>query len=224
MTSHGPPVPSLLVRGILFDCDGVLVDSLESVDRTWHRFALELGLDPAYVLTRHHGRPARETIAEVAPHHDLDLAVEVLENLEVGDSESVTALPGAAQLLDCLPTGSWTVVTSATRRLAEVRLGAAGLPVPPTVVTADQVANGKPNPEPYLTGATRLGLPPETCVVFEDSRAGIVAGLAAGSLVVQVQAPHAEPHGEGVPLIADLRSVTPAVGADGMIVLGLRPA
>ncbi|MCP5028338.1 MAG: HAD-IA family hydrolase [Actinomycetia bacterium] len=218
---HRPSTATISVRGILFDCDGVLVDSLESVDRTWHRFAVELDLDPDHVLCVHHGRPARETIAEVAPHHDPAVALQLIEDLEVDDVGSVTALSGAADFLAVLPDGSWTVVTSATRRLAEARLGAAGLPVPDSIVTADQVRNGKPHPEPYLMGASRLGLPAADCVVFEDSPAGIVAGRAAGSAVVQVRADHAAAHGQGVPLIAHLGSVTVDVATDGHLGLEL---
>jgi sugar-phosphatase len=209
------------VRGLLFDCDGVLVDSLSSVDRTWHQFAVELDLDPSYVLSVHHGRPARETIAEVAPHHDPRSALQLIEDLEVADVGSVTALPGAGELLDRLPAGSWTIVTSATRRLAEARLQAAGLPVPATAVTADQVGRGKPHPEPYLEGASRLGLGAADCVVFEDSPAGIVAGQAAGSRVVQVRAGHAGAHGGGVPMVDDLRSVVVAHGSAGLLTVRL---
>ena len=73
-------------------------------------------------------------------------------------------LPGARELLEALPRNRWTIVTSCTRELAEVRIRAAGLPVPPVVVTSSEIANGKPHPEPYLKGAAVLGVEAADCV------------------------------------------------------------
>jgi mannitol-1-/sugar-/sorbitol-6-phosphatase len=171
-------------RALLFDLDGVLIDSTPAVARVWHRWAQEHGFDPAEVVRRAHGRPSLSTIREYLPHADHEAENREVERREIEDIEGVIQLPGTQQLLGSLPARRWTIVTSCTRRLAEVRLRAAGLPIPKNMVTASDVANGKPHPEPYQKAAAILRCAAANCVVVEDVPAGIRAGKEAGARVV----------------------------------------
>src|SRR5712664_1093031 len=175
---------SLPCRGVLFDMDGVLVDSTAAVARVWSVWASKHGLDPETVVKIAHGRPSISTIRELLPGADHEAEDREVERLEIEDVEGIIALPGAEELLRVVPSNRYAIVTSATRPLAEVRLRAAGLPVPQNLVTARDVPRGKPNPDPYLRGARILGVAPAECVVIEDAPSGIRAGKAAGSRVV----------------------------------------
>jgi sugar-phosphatase len=177
-------------KGILFDMDGVLISSLGSVERSWTRWAEMRGIDPAYALSIVHGRRSIETVAYLRPDLDAEAENRIIEKLEIEDREGVTALPGVLDLLAALPAGTWTVVTSATGALARVRLAAAGIPTPGPIVTADDVAKGKPDPAPYVAGAALLGFPPATCVVIEDAASGAQAGRAAGCIVIATTFSH----------------------------------
>lgn len=169
---------------LLFDMDGVLVDSTPTVARVWRRFALEHGLDPEEVVKQAHGRPSIDTVRYYFPDSDYDQMSREVERQEMEDLSGVVALLGSVELLSQLPAERWNVVTSATHALAEVRLRAAGLPVPERIVTADHIENGKPHPEPYLKAASALGFSPAQCVVVEDVPAGVRAGKAAGAKVI----------------------------------------
>jgi len=174
-------------EGLLFDCDGVLVDSDEAAAQAWNSWAAEYapGFDFARDIT--HGRPAGDTVAELVPAQDLDRAKRTLIQLEIDTAPMVRALPGAVELLSLLPQDSWTVVTSAVLAVAHARLGAAGLPCPDDIVTAQDVRQGKPAPDPYRIGAERLRIAPARGVVFEDAEAGVSSALAAGiGLIVGV--------------------------------------
>jgi len=171
-------------RGLLFDLDGVLADSTPVVERIWSQWAIERGFDPVEVVRHAHGRPSLATVRHYLPHADHDLENVKVENREIADVEGVVALPGARELLASLPRDRWAIVTSCTRPLAEVRIRAAGLPLPEKLLTANDIINGKPDPEPYLKGAKLLGLSAADCVVFEDVPAGVRSGKAAGARVV----------------------------------------
>jgi sugar-phosphatase len=171
-------------KGILFDMDGILISSLGSVERSWSAWALARGIDPALAIHTAHGCRAIETVRKLRPDLNDEAELKWLEDMEVADQDGVAALPGVGALLASLPATRWTVVTSATERLARVRLAAAGIAVPERIITADMVENGKPHPEPYLRGAEILGLPAADCVVFEDSGSGTRAGRAAGATVI----------------------------------------
>jgi sugar-phosphatase len=176
----------LRCRGVLFDMDGTLVDSRVCVERTWRAWAARHGIDYEALMQVAHGRQNHETLRLVAPHLDAPAELAVLVRAEEECQEGLSAVPGAAALLGRLPAGAWAVVTSAWRRLAEMRLRAAGLPVPPVLVTAEDVLRSKPDPEGYLAAAGRLGIAPADCVVVEDAPAGIAAGRAAGMTVVGI--------------------------------------
>jgi sugar-phosphatase len=165
---------------ILFDLDGVLIDSTRSVDRQWRAWARKKGIDEEKVMAIAHGVRSIEVIRAVAPHLDAAPEVQWLESHEAEDQSDVTVMPGAAELIRAIPDGHWCVVTSGTRYLATARLRLGGLPVPKVLVTADDVTNGKPHPEPYLKGAELLGFKPADCLVIEDAPAGIRSGHAAG--------------------------------------------
>jgi mannitol-1-/sugar-/sorbitol-6-phosphatase len=177
-------------KGILFDMDGILVSSLESVERSWSKWAVLRGVDPVLTCQTAHGRRAIETIAIMRPDLDAELELKVIEDIEVEDNEGLAVLPGVLDLLAALPAERWTVVTSATERLALVRMSAGGVPLPRKLVAADFVTRGKPHPEPFLTGAALLGFAPQECVVFEDSASGAKAGRAAGCTVVATTFAH----------------------------------
>jgi sugar-phosphatase len=199
--------------------DGILISSLGSVERSWTKWAQMRGIDPAYAISIAHGRRAIETVAELRPDLDSAAELKVIEDLEVDDNDGLTVLPGVLDLLAALPKAAWTVVTSATERLARVRLAAAGVPVPDRIVTADQVRQGKPNPEPFLAGAALLGLPPAQCVVFEDSASGAKAGRAAGCTVVATTFSHSvESLAAAHYLVEDLRGVHVQIDAEGMAI------
>ncbi len=170
--------------GLLFDLDGVLVDSTPAVARVWAKWALAHGFDPDETVKRAHGRPSVETVREILPGADFEKENEIILRGEIEDTEGVVPLSGARELLSSLPQNQWALVTSCARPLAEVRLKVAGLPMPRNMVTCDDIRKGKPDPEPYIKGAGLLGVPASKCVVFEDAPAGIRSGKAAGALVI----------------------------------------
>lgn len=172
-------------QALLLDLDGTLVDSSAPVRRAWTAFALRNGLDPAEVYDFAQGRPSPETIRLLAPHADHATEAALVEHAETTDTGGVQALPGADAILKSgYPLA---IVTSCSTQLAEVRLGAAGLPRPEIVITSSIVARGKPDPEGFLLGACRLNVAPQHCAVLEDSPAGIEAGLAAGARVIALR-------------------------------------
>jgi len=174
--------------GLLFDLDGVLIDSTPAVARVWQRWAVEHGFDPETVVRMAHGRPSRTTIRELLPNADIDIDIDredrEVERREMEDLDGVVLLPGARQLLNILPPARWNIATSCTRPLAEVRLRAAGLPIPKTMITSSDVKIGKPDPEPYLKAAAQLGFAASDCIVVEDAPPGVRAGKAAGARVI----------------------------------------
>ena len=177
-------------EAILFDLDGVLVNSTCSVERVWRAWAERYDLDAARVVEVAHGRRAVETVRLFAPHLDAKAEAKKLEQAEIEDNGGLRMVDGAAVSLAALPSGSWAVVTSGTRALAKARLRHTGLQIPRVLVGAEEVAKGKPHPECYLKGAELLGAPAEQCVVVEDTPAGIQAACSAGMAVVAVATTH----------------------------------
>jgi len=177
-------------KGLLFDMDGVLISSIGSVERSWRKWAAIYGIPNAESYQVPHGMRAVDIVKSLRPDIDPIEGLRVIEAIEVEDLDDVKVLPGARALLKSLPHERWTIVTSATRRIALTRLQAAGLPAPEKIISADMVERGKPHPEPYLRGAELLGAKPEECVVVEDAPSGIGAGLAARSRVLGVLGTH----------------------------------
>jgi len=171
---------------ILFDLDGVLVDSTGSVTRQWRRWAIDNNIDPQKVLEIAHGVRTIEIVRRLAPHLDAEAEALMLEKREAEDQEGVSVMPGAAELLASIPEGRWCVVTSGTRYLATARLKLGNLPIPNVLVSADDVSKGKPDPQPYLKGAKLLGINPTECLVVEDAPAGIRAAHAGGMKAIGI--------------------------------------
>ena len=179
-------MPNFSCSAILFDLDGVLCDSTQAVDREWREWAARKGVDGDAIMAIAHGVRTIEVIRQVAPHLDAEAEAAAIENHEAHDQRGVVVMPGAAELLESVPNGRWAVVTSGSRLLATNRLRHCGLPVPEVMVTSDDVVHGKPDPEPYLKGADRLGFRPEECLVIEDAPAGIQSARAGGMKVIGI--------------------------------------
>lgn len=175
---------AITCKALLFDMDGVLIDSTPAVARVWRQWALEHGLDPQEVVAAAHGRPSLSTVRQYLPQCDADTENREVERREMEDLEGVVLLPGAQELLAELPPDRWTIVTSSTRNLATLRLRAAGLSIPEKFITATDIVHGKPHPEPYSRAAVLLGFSPTDCIVIEDVPAGVQAGKAAGARVI----------------------------------------
>lgn len=188
-------------EGLLVDLDGTLVDSTGPVRRAWEAFAARHGLDADRVHRFAHGRPSSETIRLLLPDADHQIEAAAVEDAELRDTDGVRALPGAAELLAAEQ--PLAIVTSCSTALAETRLGAAGLPIPPVLVSSDGLESGKPDPACFLIGARRLRADPARCVVLEDSPAGIRAGRAAGATVIAVRTTHRDDELGGADAIVD---------------------
>lgn len=204
-------------EALLFDNDGTLVSSLESVHRCWTRWAGEYGITPEdFARVELHGRPAAEIAADLLPAAVVPEAVARIEELEVEDvAGGVVLLPGTAALLASLPAERWAVVTSATRRLAEARLAEVGVR-PKTLIAADDITRGKPDPEPFLLAARTLGVDPARCVVFEDAPAGLAAGRAAGMTTVALTTTHGPSELVAEIVVPDLSAVSAQATAHGV--------
>lgn len=201
---------------VLFDNDGTLIDSSGPVLRSWTAWARHHGI-PAAAFGNVHGMPSRQVVQLVAPHLDVDEATAHIDRIELGDVDGVRALPGAAQALSATGHRS-AIVTSAGRELLGLRLAQAGLSAPAVVVTAEDISRGKPDPEPYLTGARLLGVDPARCLVVEDAPAGLRAGRAAGAATLAVtttgSAEEVSPFADVV--VADLSQVRLTADAEGI--------
>jgi sugar-phosphatase len=209
-------MPSFLCQAILLDLDGVLVDSTPCVTRVWKAWAREHGLDPDYVVHVAHGQRTIETVRKVAPHLDAQRETDRVEQQELNDTEGLRILPGAKRLLAMLPPERYTIVTSGTRQLATKRLHVAGLPVPAKMITADDVTRGKPDPEPYLAGAAKLGFAATDCLVFEDAPSGILSAQAGGMPVVALVTTYEhEQLSEADVIVASLEAVRVAIAPSG---------
>jgi mannitol-1-/sugar-/sorbitol-6-phosphatase len=171
-------------NAVLFDLDGVLVDSRHCVERHWLEWANRHQLNTDKVLHYTHGRRKVETIRIVAPHLDAEREAAELEASEVNDTAGLAKIPGALELVQSIPADAWGIATSATHAIASTRLAFGGLPVPDVLICADDVVEVKPNPEAYLFAALMLGVKPASCVVIEDAPSGIQAGRAAGMHVI----------------------------------------
>ena len=207
-------------QAFLFDMDGTLLNSIAVVERVWAGWAVRHGLEPEVFLKTIHGIRAVDVIDRLAlPGVDsrkeaADLLVEEME-----DVEGIFAIPGAVAFLDSLPPERWAIVTSAPRELALRRMEAAGIPQPRIMVAGEDVAAGKPSPECYLLGASRLGVDARQCVVFEDAVAGILAGEAAGAEVCVITATHAGTYETPHFTTASYEKLRPSAAADGLLTL-----
>lgn len=191
--------------GFLFDLDGTLVDSLPALERAWSNWGARHGIAADEILNFIHGKQAITSLRHfMAGQSEAAIQAEflALEKTEAEDTDGVRALPGAKALLTQLNALHipWAIVTSGSVPVAHARHKAAGLPQPAVFITAEQVAKGKPEPDPYLLGAERLRLSPADCVVVEDAPAGVISGLAAGCAVIAANAPDDTPRIDEVAL------------------------
>ncbi len=205
----------LACDAMLFDLDGVLIDSTICITRHWEAWARRHGLDVDEVMQAAHGVRTIETMRLVAPHLDAEREAARFTAREIVDTEGVFAIDSASQLLSGLPQDVWAIVTSASYELATARLRRVGLPIPDAIVTADDVRRGKPAPEPYLLGAERLGVAAERCVVVEDAPAGIEAARAAGMRVIGVTTTHPREELHGCAVVVDRLSALRIAVGDG---------
>lgn len=206
---------NLRCKAALFDMDGTLVDSTQIVERAWRSWAARHNIPVQEVFSFSHGRPTIATLERFLPGRDHSADLRDLSRFEETQTEGIRAVPGAAEVLRSLQEqhGAWAIVTSAWRKLAETRVLAAGLPLPQVIVPVDEIRNGKPDPEGFLRAAEQLGVPPEDCVVFEDTRPGIDAGLSAGMQVVGLLTTFSAEELQHQPVIRDFRDV--AIQRDG---------
>lgn len=215
-------MPVFHCSAILFDLDGVLCDSTRAVDREWRAWAKKKGVDGDAVMSIAHGVRTIEVIRRVAPHLDAEKEARKIENHEAHDQAGVIVMPGAVDLVQSIPEGRWGVVTSGSRLLASARLRFCGLPVPKVLVTADDVAQGKPHPEPYLKGAERLGVNPADCVVCEDAPAGIQSARAGGMKVIGITSTYeAEKLEAADAVIGRLAAIRVALNGTGKLVIDI---
>jgi len=200
---------SFACKAILFDLDGVLVNSAECVERTWRNWAARHRIDPGKVIAHAHGRRTIETVQLVAPELSVDAELATLEHSEAMTSEGVYEIPGARELLEMLPANRWAVVTSGVRAVAEFRVRYTRLPTPSIMICAEEISRGKPDPEGYLTAATRLGRSPEDCIVIEDAPAGIEAAHNAGMRAIAIASTYpAHRLGEAAAVVEQLSDLT----------------
>ncbi|MFF4327267.1 HAD-IA family hydrolase [Streptomyces sp. NPDC001591] len=223
--STAPAQVVLNAGALLLDMDGTLVNSDAVVERCWRAWALSHGLHPQEALKVVHGRQGYATMALLLPERPMELNhaenAEMLA-LETADTDGVVPVAGAPAFMAAIARLPHALVTSADAALASVRMAAADLPMPRVRITAESVGASKPDPEGFLKGAAELGVDPSDCVVFEDSAAGIAAGLAAGMRVIGI-GPRAAAHGPTVH-VDDLTAVRVEASGDGSVRLTLTPA
>ncbi|MFE2268118.1 HAD-IA family hydrolase [Streptomyces lavendulae] len=221
-TTTAPVV--LTTRALLLDMDGTIVNSDAVVERCWREWAVSHGLDPQEALKVVHGRQGYATMAVLLPERPMELnhaENKVMLARETADTDGVVPVGGAEDFMASIAGLPHALVTSADAALAAARMTAAALPMPAVRVTAESVGASKPDPEGFLKGAAELGVDPADCVVFEDSGAGIAAGLAAGMRVIGV-GPRAAAYGPTAH-VPDLTSVRVEAAEDGTIRLTLTP-
>ena len=194
---------SLRCKAILFDLDGVLVNSAELVERTWRVWAAQHQLDFEKVIAVAHGRRTIETVRILAPQLNVEAEVAALESGEAVTPDGVYEIAGARELLEMLPPDRWAIVTSGIRAIAEFRIRHTGLPMPSVMICAEDISHGKPDPEGYLSAALRLGRASKDCIVIEDAPAGIEAAHNAGMRVIAIAATYPADQLSGADLVVE---------------------
>jgi sugar-phosphatase len=218
------PYPDRRFAAFLFDMDGTILTSIVAAERVWAGWARRHGLDVEAFLPTIHGVRSVETVRRLGlPGIDPEAEAAEITRLEIEDVAGVEAIAGAAAFLAALPVDRWAIVTSAPRALATRRLEAAGLPVPPVMITSEDVDRGKPAPDCFLLAATRLGVPADQCLVFEDTPAGIAAAEAAGAAVMVITVTHAHPLETGHPGVLDYAALGARISSEGSLEITGQP-
>lgn len=218
MSTRGSAVFARRYRAFLFDMDGTLLNSIAAAERVWGIWAERHGLDvPAFLATIHGARAIDTITRQGVPGIDPEVEAQWITDAEINDVEGVVAIAGAVAFLNGLPGDQWALVTSAPKELALRRLQAAGIAPPAVLVTAEDVAIGKPNPACYVLGAQRLGVSVQDCLVFEDATVGIRAAEAAGADVMVVTSTHHVPMVTEHPSIDDYKQLHVQRNADGSL-------
>lgn len=205
---------------IIFDMDGTLISSIQSTERAWGTWMACYGMDPDH-YHQFHGVPAAQIVAQVLPPELREEGFNRIVNLELTDTDGITLLPGAGPLWHSIDPQRRAIATSCVRDLAEVRMGITGLATP-IVVTADDVDNGKPNPEPFIKAAQLLGVDPRRCLVFEDAPSGLAAARAAGCATIAVPGTNNLAELDADAYAQTLEGLTVVTNADNTLSLRLR--
>ena len=202
-------------EAVIFDLDGTLIDSTPAVTRSWSTWASEYGLAPTDVV-RHHGVPSASVVRATMPEDLHEAAVRRITELELTDVDDIVVLPGATEALASLAQAKNAIATSCTVPLAKARIAAARLEPPTVIVTADDVVNGKPHPEPFLQAARLLDADPRHCLVVEDAPKGLEAAQAAGcfTLAVVTTTPREELNADA--FVTDLSEIRFDVDQEGI--------
>ena len=209
----------------LFDMDGTLISSTAVAERVYTRWAEANGVDVDHLLSIVHGVRTIDVIPQLGrPDLDPRAAADWIGAEERKDLDGVVAIAGVREFLASLPPDRWALVTSADRELMEIRMEAAGLPLPEVIITAEDVTAGKPDPQGYKLAAARLGVDAADCLVFEDAPAGILAGEQAGADVMVITATHHAPHGTAHAAIANYLGVSVQQDSQGRMTLAFAQA
>ncbi|MCW3835307.1 HAD-IA family hydrolase [Sphingomonas canadensis] len=211
-------LPDRRFAAFLFDMDGTLVNSIAAANRIWRRWALRHGIDPDALIAQIHGVRAIDTVRRFAPPGtDAEAEAALLTQQEIDDVDGIVAIRGAAALVARMPPSRCALVTSAPRALALRRLEAAGVPVPEVVIAAEDVARGKPAPDPFLAAAAALGVDIADCLVWEDTATGLAAADAAGAGgAIAISETHHRPLDTRHPVRRDYRGLDIAIDGDGI--------
>ncbi|PVZ96670.1 hypothetical protein BB558_007410 [Smittium angustum] len=187
-------VNTLTADGLLFDLDGTLINTIKCVEKYWHIFSKEHGIDVKELLKFSHGVQTIDVLNKFLPDNieNNHILVTRVEDNIVQDVEGVEVVPGTKELLNSINNDSWGIVTSGTDALARKRLEQMNIPVPKHFFTANNTKRSKPNPDGYIACAQSIGVDPANCIVFEDAPAGIKAGLTAGCTVIGIISSHTE--------------------------------
>lgn len=209
-------------KAFLFDLDGTLIRSTRHFDGVWVRWAGRHGIDPAPILASHHGRRMEDTIRRVtgdrfAAPGQMAVEIDAIIAMAATDLDGLSVIEGAREFLHSLPRERWAIVTSNHLSLVKSWLAHLAMPLPDTVITADDVRRGKPDPEGYLSASAALGFAPSDCLVFEDAPAGIEAARAAGCGVMIIEGTLTAPTPQAEGWIRDYRGLLPAVSVNGRI-------
>ena len=207
----------MIAQAILFDLDGVLVDSQRAVELVWREWGRLRNRNPEPFIAMAHGRRTSETLRMVAPELDAQAEAAVLDRMEEECTEGLKPGRGALDLVRGIPLGRWGVVTSGHRHVATLRLTSVGIPIPPVLITGDQVRRGKPDPEPYREGVRAIGYAASECIVIEDASPGIVSARDAGVRVIALRTTYnSNDLGSAEAVVDDLTQLRVEVVAGGL--------